>query len=110
MIECKAVIPISVADEVFALIDRDLTAAFGGLHKTYGSGLWCDPDQGGKVVSEGIVIYVCAVKHPVDGIAFSNIIERHCRGAGERYLYVTIPDPFAITTAARVIDLNPNKE
>ncbi len=110
MIECKAVIPSSVGAEVLDLIDRDLCAAFDGLHKLDGVGLWCDLDQGGKVVSELIVIYVCAVKHLVDGITFSNIIERHCKAAGERYLYVTIPDPFAITTAARVINLNSNKE
>ncbi len=110
MIECKAVIPFELGSEVFELINRDLTAAFGGLHMTNGVGLWCDPDQGGRVVAQPIVTIVCAVKHPVDGITFSNIIERHCRDAGERYLYVTIPDPFAITTAARVINLNPNEE
>lgn len=110
MIECKAVVPIGVGHATLDFIKRDLVAAFDGCHWHRGQGLWADPDQGGRVVSESIITFVAAVKHPVDGITFSNIIERHCRDAGERYLYVTIPDPFAITTAARVIDLNPNKE
>lgn len=106
MIECKAVVPIGVGQDVLDLIERDLVQAFDGCCWYVGQGLWCDPDQGGRVLSEPIVTYVCAVKHPVDGITFSNIIERHCRNAGERYLYVTIPDPFAITTAVRIINLN----
>ena len=106
MIECKAIVPAGVGRKVLGLIERDLVAAFDGCHWHVGHGLWADPAQGGRVMSEPIVTYVCAIKHVVDGITFSNIIERHCTDAGERYLYVTVPDPFAISTAARIINLN----
>ncbi len=88
MIECKAVIPASVGQGVLNLIERDLTAAFRGLQMYAGAGLWCDPDHGGRVISESIITVICAVPY-VEGFAtFQGIVERHCWAAGERYLYV----------------------
>ncbi len=92
MIECKAVIPFSVARETVELIERDLTAAFGGLHMSPGVGLWCDPDQGGRVISERIITMICAVPIVHDFGTFQGIVESHCRAAGERYLYVARQD------------------
>ena len=89
MIELKAVIPMKVGKAIIELIMRDLTAAFGGLQSHTGAGLWCDPDQGGKVVAEEICTIITAVKHPADHVTFQGIVERHCRDAGERYLYTT---------------------
>ena len=95
MIECKAVIPSSVGAEVLDLIERDLTAAFRGLHMNAGVGLWCDPDQGGRVISERIITMICAVPY-VEGFGtFQGIVESHCRAAGERYLYVARQDGHA---------------
>ncbi len=95
MIECKAVIPFSVARETVELIERDLTAAFGGLHMSPGAGLWCDPVQGGLVIAEKIVTMICAVPSVDDFKTFQGIVERHCRAAGERYLYVARQDGHA---------------
>ena len=95
MIECKAVIPASVGPEVIHLIERDLTAAFGGLHISPGAGLWCDPDQGGRVIAEAIVTMICAVPSVDDFVTFQGIVESHCRAAGECYLYVARQDGHA---------------
>ncbi len=89
MIECKAVIPFSVARETVELIERDLTAAFGGLQMYAGVGLWCDPDQGGRVIAEKIITMICAVSSVDAFEIFQGIVESHCRAAGERYLYVS---------------------
>ena len=105
MIECKAVVPADVGQDVLDRIDRDLTAAFGGLHKSHSVGLWCDPDQGGRVIHQPTWTYNVAVQHPVDGVTFQRIIEGHCREAGERYLYVAVPDPFALATSPRIVPL-----
>ncbi len=88
MIECKAVIPFKVGPEVIQIIERDLTAAFGGLQMNAGAGLWCDPDQGGRVIAEKIITMICAVPNVDDFKTFQGIVENHCRAAGERYLYV----------------------
>ncbi len=95
MIECKAVIPFGVARQTVELIERDLTAAFGGLQMHAGVGLWCDPDQGGRVISERIITMICAVPSVDDFETFQEIVERHCRAAGERYLYVARQDGHA---------------
>ncbi len=88
MIELKVVIPMKVGKEVIELIFRDLTAAFGGLQSHTGAGLWRDPDQGGKVVAEEICTIITAVPSAIDWPAFQEIVEKHCRAAGERYLYM----------------------
>ena len=92
MIECKVVVPAGVGQDVLDLIERDLVQAFDGCHWYVGQGLWADPDQGGRVVSEPIITYVCAVPTITAGETFQRIIEGHCRVAGERYLYVVRPD------------------
>jgi len=88
MIECKAVIPMKVGKAVIELIMRDLTAAFGGLQSYTGAGLWSDPDQGGRVVAEEIATIIAAIPSAIDWPTFQEIVENHCRDAGERYLYM----------------------
>lgn len=89
MIECKAVIPLKVGPGVIMRVERDLTAAFGGAHSTQGAGLWCDPDQDGKVIAEAVVIIVAAVSRSEEYCVFHDIVANHCRTAGERYLYIS---------------------
>lgn len=89
MIECKVVVPLKVGQDVIELIWRDLTAAFGGVQSTQGAGLWCDPDQGGKVVAEAIVTMIVAVPRAEEYCVFHDIVTNHCRAAGERYLYIS---------------------
>ena len=101
MLEFKAVVPMKVGKEVLELIFEDLTVYFGGLQSHTGAGLWRDPDQGGKVVAEEICTIITGAKSAMDWPTFQGIVERHCRDAGERYLYMAHHVGYAVIKPLR---------